>query len=259
MLKAVKDATWAVVAGGLGAAAGLLRRRPGPRRADAWRAADFTFSHFGEDVVVRHLLGDVPAAARGCYVDVGAFDPVLHSNTYLLYLHGWRGLNVDASPARLARFPAVRPGDINVAAAVSDAAAAVLFLEYPTPGLSRVVPADAPDRTNALGEQPVAVTPCRTETLAGLLDRHLPGAAVDFLNVDCEGVDLAVLRGLDWTRHTPRVIAVEANTPPDAAAVEAFLAARGYRLVSRHLVTLVFLHASARAALPPGLWPAADR
>lgn len=253
MLRSIKDAGWWVAAGWLAAVTRLIRRRPGPVRPAAWRASNFTFAHFGEDVVVLHLLRDIPPAARGCYVDIGAFDPVLHSNTYLLYLHGWRGINVDASPSRLARFPAARPGDTNVTAAVSDEASDVVFLEYPTAGTSRVVPMGTTDLRNALGESPACRTPCRTETLSALLGRYPPAAGIDFLNIDCEGLDLAVLRGLDWSRWVPRVIAAEANTTDDAAAVEGFLACHGYRLVSRHLVTLIFLHESARSVLPEGL------
>ena len=150
---------------------------------------------------------------------MGAFDPVLHSNTYLLYLHGWRGLNIDANPSRLAAFGPARPGDTNVFAAVSDVECDVLFLEYPTPGTNRLVYPDSLSRVNALGEQPVSVTPRRTETLTQLLDRYAPVATrIDFLNIDCEGLDLAVLRGLDWSRWLPRVIAVEANTLDDKGA-----------------------------------------
>jgi FkbM family methyltransferase len=255
MFRAVKDAGWWALARSLGWGAAAIRRRPSGDSAAAWRAVHFSYAHFGEDLVVLHLLRDRLENERGCYIDVGAFDPVLHSNTYLLYLHGWRGLNIDASPQRLTRFAAARPGDTNVTAAVSDAARDVLFLEYPTPGTSRVIAADDPARTNILGEEPTAATPCRTRTLSEVLDEHPPAAGIDFLNVDCEGLDLAVLRGLDWSRWSPRVIAAEANTPEDREAITGYLAERGYQLVAQQLVTLIFLHESARERLPVGLWP----
>src|SRR5262249_48636960 len=156
-----------------------------------------------------HLLRDRLDGARGTFIDVGAFDPILHSNTYLLYLHGWRGLNIDASPQRVSRFSAVRPGDTNIVAAVSDSARDVRFLDYPTPGTSRVIESDETSLVNALGEQPASIASCRTRTLTQLLEEHPPAHGIDFLNVDCEGLDLSVLRGLDWSRWSPRVIAVE--------------------------------------------------
>lgn len=255
-MSALKHFAWYLLTHALSTGAALVRRRPVGFGPDAWRSVEFSYAHFGEDLVILRLLRDLPADRRGIYVDVGAFDPVRHSNTYLLYLHGWRGLNIDANPARLASFSHARPGEISVLAAVSDAERDVLFLEYPTQGTNRVVPPGTRGLANALGEEPGSITPRRTETLTQLLDRHAPEAdQIDFLNIDCEGLDLAVLRGLDWSRWLPRVIAVEANTPEDRRALIGFLEVRGYRMVSQHLVTLIFLHASARATLPVGMWP----
>jgi FkbM family methyltransferase len=259
MLRAVKDMAWRVLARGLGWAATAIRRRPSGGAPADWRAVHFSYSHFGEDLVVFHLLRDRLERGRGCYIDVGAFDPVLHSNTYLLYLHEWRGLNIDASAQRLSCFTAARPDDTNVVAAVSDAARDVLFLEYPTAGTSRVVAADDPYRENDLGEAPSAIIPSRTRTLSDILAEHCPAGGVDFLNVDCEGLDLAVLRGLDWSRWSPRVIAVEANTPEDRARIAAYLADKRYQLVSQHIVTLIFLHESAGDCVPPGMRPETSR
>jgi FkbM family methyltransferase len=248
----VRNVFWRLLAGVLGWAAALLRRRPSGGGPDAWRAVHFSFSHFGEDLVVFRLLSDCPAAERGCFVDVGAFDPVLHSNTFLLYQHGWRGLNVDASPARIARFARQRPGDTNLVAVVADEPRDVNFVEYPTPGTSRFAEVGETPRANQLGESPTHVSPCRTTSLTDLLKAYNP-PAVDFLNIDCEGAELAVLRGLDWGRWPPKVIAVEANTPADRDTLSAFLTPLGYTLAAVHVVTLLFIHPSVRNRLPHGL------
>jgi hypothetical protein len=57
---------------------------------------------------------------RGFYVDIGAFDPIVSSNTHLLHRRGWRGIDVDANPDALPRFAQHRPDDINLNAAVGD-------------------------------------------------------------------------------------------------------------------------------------------
>ena len=68
-------------------------------------------SQFGEDMIVRHLLADVPI---GFYVDIGAHHPVYYSNTYHFYCRGWRGINVDARTGSMELFNLLRPRDINV-------------------------------------------------------------------------------------------------------------------------------------------------
>src|SRR6266511_4950696 len=60
----------------------------------------------------------------------------------------------------------------------------------------------------------------------------LPGQ-VDFLKIDVEGAERAVLEGADWTRHRPRVLVVEATAPGSPKQVheewEPLLLAAGYR------------------------------
>ena len=57
--------------------------------------------------------------------------------------------------------------------------------------------------------------------LAVVLDRYAAGRAIDFLNIDCEGGDLAVPRSLDWTWHRPTVSMVEDFKEFDATTVPA--------------------------------------
>ncbi len=255
MLRLVKDTVWSVWAWALGWGATIIRRCPCAKTAGAWRAVNFSYAHFGEDLLVLSLLQSGGLQFRGSYVDVGAFHPTLHSNTYLLYLHGWRGLNVDASAERIAQFAGVRNGDRNIVAAVSDTRDRVKFVEYPTAGTSRLAEAAGADAPNAVGERPVRVVDCQTVTLTDLLEQHSPPpVGIDFLNVDCEGADLAVLRGLEWSRWTPRVIAVEANTPEDRTKLHEYLTGHGYYLVAQNLVTLIFVHQSFRSATLAGLF-----
>lgn len=55
----------------------------------------------------------------GFYVDVGAHHPTRFSNTYLFYLRGWHGVNVDAMPGSMAEFRRLRPRDLNIEALIS--------------------------------------------------------------------------------------------------------------------------------------------
>jgi len=48
-----------------------------------------SFTRNREDVLIARALQHV---AGGFYVDVGAYQPVVDSNTYVLYQRGWRGI-----------------------------------------------------------------------------------------------------------------------------------------------------------------------
>src|SRR5215203_6355886 len=69
-------------------------------------------------------------------------------------------------------------------------------------------------------------------TLAALCEAH-PVGAIDFLKVDVEGAEAAVLRGGAWRRFRPRVVLVEAIAPgamsPSHEEWEPVLTGNSYR------------------------------
>lgn len=54
------------------------------------------------------------------YLDLGAYDAIARSNTLDLYIAGWDGVNIDASPTRLSYFLKMRKDNINLGMAVGE-------------------------------------------------------------------------------------------------------------------------------------------
>jgi FkbM family methyltransferase len=181
----------------------------------------------------------------GFYVDVGAHHPKRFSNTYKLYLRGWRGLNVDATPGSMALFKSVRPRDINVEAAVGGAGRQITFYLFSDPALNtsqRELALQRADGAYRLtGEVKLATTP-----LADLLDEYLPkGVHIDVLSVDVEGADYDVLCSNDWNRYRPEYVLVESVDCLNLAdafsdVVCRFLLDKGYAIVAKTMHTLIF-------------------
>jgi FkbM family methyltransferase len=235
----------------------LARLAPGlpPLRADEWRKCHYSFSQLGEDRVIWALLHQLPPQrSKGIYVDVGAFDPVTFSNTLLLHLAGWRGCNIDANPAAIARFQTARPHDANIVAAVSDCVRQANYLEYPARTTNRVVDG-SPGAKSAIGESPTGRLTVVTRTLDDILSSLDPVPdAIDLLSIDCEGEDVRVLAGCDFGRWRPLVVAIEAHDNADRAAIERILRPQGYAPVARTIVTLIF----ARPPLVLDGWVSAE-
>ena len=83
-------------------------------------------------------------------------------------------------------------------------------------------------------------------TMKDLLDRYLPpGQSIDFLSIDCEGLDLEILESNDWGRYRPEFILIEIHTGgrnweiPDSR-VARYLRERGYEIVGQGCVTSLF-------------------
>jgi len=165
------------------------------------RAMRVSYSQFGEDLVVRTHFEENFDNSIGRFIDVGAFHPFKYSNTILLSQLGWRGINVDCEPVKVARFKKLRPQDENICAAVGDVPRDVVYLEYSSEGLTnRTVDPAEKDALSGIGETPLKVTPMRLMTLTDIIEQSaFRGQHFHYLNVDCEGQDLSVLKGLDFS------------------------------------------------------------
>jgi FkbM family methyltransferase len=242
----VKNMIWNGVARILSRGVSWIRRRPSVMKANDWRAVHFSFSHYGEDLIIFHLLRERrQKGILGIYIDIGAFDPCLFSNTRLLYMNGYRGINIEANPDRIETFRQIRKEDINIHAVVSKDNREVLFLQYPTEGTNRLVELSEINLRNIRGENPTRQTRMKASTPHDLLSPHVkPNSMIDFLNIDCEGEDFAVIQSIDLNQYRPYVIAIEAYDDIQREQVIRYLQDQGYTKVSQNILTLIFADTS---------------
>src|SRR5262249_17995390 len=136
------------------------------------------------------------------------------------------------NPAFYAELAAQRPRDRNLCVALADHNGEMDYWEVVGTGLSTCDPVEA-QRARDKGHE---VTPhrVRTTTLARVL-AEADAPHVDFLKVDVEGLELAVLAGNDWQRDRPSLIVVEATIPETPQrrvdSIGPYLARQGYRQV----------------------------
>ena len=212
-----------------------------------------SYSQEGEDIVLGTLFAEHHA---GFYVDVGAHHPRRFSNTYLFYLRGWSGINIDAMPGSMRPFRRKRPRDINVEAAVSDRAADLIYHAFDEPALTSFSAEMARQRIAEGSGRLLWTKTLRTRTLSELLAEHLPPEQkIDFLSVDVEGHDLEVLRSLDWRRYRPEAVVVEVSQPSVREvlehAIHAYLSSLGYVLYSKFCNSCIYVgpeHARAHSS-----------
>jgi len=202
-----------------------------------------SFSQEGEDLVLTRYFD---RQAKGFYVDVGAHHPFRFSNTYLLYLRGWRGINIDAMPGAMQAFDEWRPDDINLECVVSTDTTPRRYFQYDEPALNTISEEVVKQREIDSPQYHVTssvVLPARP--LSDILAEYVPaGQAIDLFNIDVEGHDLDVLESNDWERFRPRVVVVELIAVGFAemqeTALYRFLAARGYQMQSKLVNTAIF-------------------
>ena len=201
-------------------------------------------SIYAEDVLIERLLHP---GRDGIYVDVGANHPIDGSNTYRLYLKGWRGLTLDPNPAFTQAFRTLRPRDTHLTVGVSQEPGILSYFEFESDNFNTLSRQRADDLV-AEGNRIVRETQVRTERLRDIVERELRGAPIDLLNVDVEGFDLDVLRSLDLDVHRPSVMIVEDYaryisfmTGGRATPFEEFLRAKGYCPIAQSAWSCVLL------------------
>ena len=210
----------------------IIRLLRDPRAVRPWLGSiNSSFSQYGEDRIFNVLLH--PSAA-GTYVDVGSHHPHDGSNTYGLYLRGWRGLTVDANPAFRDDYAHWRPHEPHLVEGVSETPGLLTYHEFEN-SLYNTLSDSRAANLAAGGTIAIRTSQVATRPLRGMVEEHLGGRQIDLLSVDCEGLDLQVIRSLDLTRHRPTVVIMEDyarltmfRTGRGDSELHSFLTANGY-------------------------------
>jgi len=193
----------------------------------------FSFSQEGEDLLVNKLLQTTPI---GEYVEIGAFDPIRYSNTYLFYLKGWKGLLVEPNSAFCNPIRRRRPRDTHYKIGISTEKCILEYFKFRFPEYNTFSAEIAQERVQQ-GIPLLETDSLETVTLAECLSRYFGPNPVSFelLSVDVEGLDQQVLESNDWNKYRPKVVICESS---DGSHTRSFMEKVGYL----HLSSLVRSH-----------------
>lgn len=219
-----------------------------------------TYAQCGEDVLAYTVLCRLMRIDRPTYVDIGAHDPIRLSNTYLLYKLGCRGLLIEPDPDCVVKLRRKRKHDTILAAGISpDQASEAAFYRLNQPTLNTFSLKDAEDACaqgpyKIIERLSVPVLP-----IADAIDDNL-AQRPNFVSLDAEGLDIAILNTYDFDRHAPELICVEAaefsekNLGGLRTDIFDLLTSKGYFLYASTYLNGLFIHAKAwqeRVGDPP--------
>ena len=92
-----------IMIGAIGSAAICLGQLP--------KCARKSYAEMGEDLILASIFQQL-RIEHPTYLDIGAWDPIELSNTYLLYCTGSRGVLVEPNPAFCEKLRRIRPRDV---------------------------------------------------------------------------------------------------------------------------------------------------
>jgi FkbM family methyltransferase len=131
--------------------------------------------------------------------------------TKYFYDQGWSGIDIEPAAEGAELLRSDRPRDIVLELACSDEEGEAVLYESTEPGWSTLHP-DVATYTADHRETTYRSRTTATRTLASICQEYVHGP-IDFLKVDVEGHEAAVLRGADFDRWRPVIIVVEATLP----------------------------------------------
>ncbi len=166
----------------------------------------FYYSQEGEDIILPYICPQ----EVGLYVDVGAYDPVIFSNTYLFYKRGWSGLVIDPRPGTIKRFGRIRPRDKAIEMGISESKGELVYYQFKEENVN-TFDEQTMIRNRQRGYHFINKKTIKVDTLTNILDSHLnlKGKSIDLLSLDVEGYEFHILKALDWNKYAPKVICVE--------------------------------------------------
>jgi len=194
-----------------------------------------SYSQLGQD---KHIAQFFKFKEGGTFVEVGANDGVLLSNTKMLEeFYGWKGVCIEPNPQLFPKLVANRP----LAQCSSKAA-------YSTSGLKLDFQVGVPDdrvrwdllsgivsdlkggdNKAQLEDSKGPLVQVETTTLTELLNEAGMPRFIEYLSLDTEGSELEVLKGIDFDKYAFGRIDVEHNyVEPYRTEMKEFLRSKGY-------------------------------
>lgn len=169
----------------------------------------------------------------GRFAEIGAFDGVLHSNSYFLETeHGWRGVCVEPNPALFARLRECRSAICLERAVYRASGQTLTFIPSQEIGTLAEFACDdryAEDRARAAAAHGlIEVETVSFAEIATMGDFAQTG--FDYVSLDTEGSELDILRTIDLAHHRIALLTIEHNfVEPRREQMRVLLADAGYR------------------------------
>ena len=170
-----------------------------------------SYAQNGEDIILARAL--LPWKNKGFWVDCGAGHPEYDSVTKLFSQFGWTGINIEPLDEEFMLLTQNRPLDENIQCLLGaqEGVGAIYAGPAENRGSSTTDPHLVDRYATEFGQtfQKFEVPVRRLDAI--LREKVRP--TIDFLKIDVEGAEEAVLRGMDLQEFHPRILIIEATRP----------------------------------------------
>ena len=167
-----------------------------------------SYSQDQEDLFINDYFKNID---DGFYLDIGCYHPIKYSNTALLYNRGWQGINIDMNQTSIDLFNILRKKDKNICAAISSSNKKVTqYIDHIYSPVNTIDKNFSQVISKRLKTKPFSEKNIFTNTFSEIVKKNeIQITKIDFLNIDVEGHDYDVLKGIDLLNIKPKIICIE--------------------------------------------------
>jgi FkbM family methyltransferase len=189
-------------------------------------------SQLGQDLWVLEQTG---YKRGGFFVEFGATDGVLLSNTYLLEKEfGWKGICAEPNPRFYTHLKANRTCTVTDECIAGTTGREVEFiLADDFGGLAEYASSDMHADKRAAFRKAGKTIRLRTICLDDLLENHGAPREIDYLSIDTEGSEFEILSTFPFGKWRIELITVEHNFTAQRKNIRDLLSRHGYRCLER--------------------------
>jgi FkbM family methyltransferase len=197
----------------------------------------------GEDLIVAYLARII-GLTKITYLDIGAFHPIALSNTFAFYQQGHRGVCIEPDPVRSANIAKTRPNDtvLNIGIGI-DTQSDAEFYVMTSADLCTFSREEA-ERLTKFGQKIERVVNVPLRTINSVMAEHFDPWP-NFVSMDIEGLDLAVLRTFDFARFRPEIFCIEtldSRTQREKDRdIHSLMASVGYEVFADTFINTIFV------------------
>lgn len=173
-----------------------------------------SFAQAGEDRAIKFLFNSM-GINQITYLEIGTNNPIDINNSYLFYLGGSRGVCVEPNPTLISKIKKHRPEDTCLNVGISPDGKEGLLDFYifdegdSEKGLSTFSAKQAAHVEQTTHIRIAEVKKIPVIPINNIFEEYFPDKAPQFLSLDVEGLDLEILKSIDYSKYRPVVICVE--------------------------------------------------
>ena len=204
------------------------------------------YSQCGEDMMIDFIL-EALFMTKPVYLDIGCNDPMYLNNTYFFYKYKQgSGVLVEPNPNLAQKIKNKRPNDtlLNVGIGLSNQTQADYYMmewhEFNT--FSEEVAKET--QAYYQGQNNIKqVIKLKLLTINEIMEKYFT-TPPDILSIDVEGLDLEILKSLNFEKYSPKIICTEIKVAGsiNQNPIIDFLTVKGYSLFCKTPINGIFVN-----------------